>query len=127
MNKKRILIIDDEASITRSVRLNLEALGTYEVRQENVATAAVQSAREFKPDLILLDVMMPGMDGGEVAAKLRESPWMRDIPIIFLTAIVSNAETHGNEAAIGGQVYLAKPVNLDTLTHAIEQHLNKHA
>jgi len=123
MKKIRILVIDDEASVTRGVKLNLEVLGTYEVRAENHPRAAVQTAREFRPDLILLDVMMPEMDGGEVAAQFQEDPLLKGIPIVFLTAIVAKAETHGHEARIGGQNYLAKPVDLAELTRAIETHL----
>ena len=123
MNRKRILVIDDEPSITRGIMLNLDALGTYEVRQENSARAAVQSAREFRPDLILLDVMMPEMDGGEVAARLREVPELKDTQILFLTAIVSHEETEGGEAYIGGEDYLAKPVDLAILVRAINHRL----
>jgi two-component system, OmpR family, response regulator len=123
MKQKRILIIDDESSITRSMRLNLEALGTYEVRPENHARAALQTAREFRPDLILLDVMMPEMDGGEVATQLREDPLLKDTPIVFLTALVSNEETNRREANIGGMNYLAKPVDFAELLRVIETHL----
>jgi two-component system, OmpR family, response regulator len=123
MPKKRILIIDDEASVTRSIKLNLEVLGTYEVRAENQARHALRTAREFRPDLILLDVMMPEMDGGAVAAELQADPQLKTTPIVFLTAIVSKEETKGHEAVIGGFSYLAKPVNLTELTRCIEQHL----
>ena len=123
MTKQRILIIDDDAAITRSIKLNLEATGTYIVCQENHAPAAVHTAQEFMPDLILLDVMMPEMDGGEVATRLREVPFLKHTPIIFLTAIVSNEETHGSEAHIGGEEYLAKPVDLNILIRVIEGHL----
>ncbi len=123
MQKRRILVIDDEASVTRSIKLNLEALGRYEVRAENRAAHALAAAREFKPDLVLLDVMMPEMDGGEVAAQLQEDPLMKSTPIVFLTAIVSKEETKGQEAVIGGLSYLAKPVDVIQLTRCIEQHL----
>lgn len=123
MKKKRILVVDDEASVTRSIKVNLEALGTYEVRQENRAREAVRTGREFKPDLILLDVMMPEMDGGAVAAEFQEDPVLKDTPIVFLTAIVSREETKGREAHIGGMNYLAKPLDLTELTRVIEMHL----
>ncbi|HEX5855718.1 MAG TPA: response regulator, partial [Thermoanaerobaculia bacterium] len=58
MSKKRILLVDDEADVTRSIKLSLETLGTYEVRAENDARSALKTAREFRPDLIFLDVMM---------------------------------------------------------------------
>jgi len=123
MVKKRILVIDDEASVTRSITLNLEALRVYEVRPENDARAALQTAREFRPDLVLLDIMMPELDGGDIAAQLQEDPLLKDTPIVFLTAIVSKEETKGREAQIGGMNYLAKPVDLAELTRVIEAHL----
>jgi CheY-like chemotaxis protein len=125
MQKKRILVIDDEASVTRSIKLNLENVGDYEVRTENQAVQALKAAREFKPDLILLDVMMPEMDGGAVAARLREVPAFKDIPIIFLTAIVSKEETKGHEAVIGGMSFLAKPMDLSELIQSVEKHLKR--
>ena len=93
------------------------------MRPENHARAAFQTAREFRPDLILLDVMMPEMDGGAVAAQIQEDPLLKGTPIVFLTAIVSKEETKGHEAHIGGLDYLAKPVDLAELTRVIETHL----
>jgi CheY-like chemotaxis protein len=90
MITKRILVVDDDSSVTRNLKLNLESGGGYEVLGENHAANALIAARNFRPDLILLDVIMPGMDGGDVAARLRADPLLRDTPIIFLTAIVSN-------------------------------------
>ena len=92
MEKKRILIIDDEASFTRMVKLNLEKTGAFEVREENRAAYALTAAREFKPDVILLDVIMPTMDGGDVAAHIRNDRNLKNTPIIFLTATVSQRE-----------------------------------
>ena len=71
MSRKRILVVDDETSITRLLKMNLELIGNFEVREENSGAHAIEAAREFKPDLILLDVMMTDMDGGEVAAALK--------------------------------------------------------
>src|SRR5258706_15639749 len=86
MLPKKILVVDDEVTITRLLKLNLEKTGAYVVREENRGAKAYAAAREFKPDLILLDVMMPDLDGGEVAAQLQADPLMKGIPIIFLTA-----------------------------------------
>src|SRR5712664_1679587 len=97
MEKKRVLIIDDEPSFTRMVRLNLEKTGQFEVREENKATSALAAAREFKPDLILLDVIMPSMDGGDVASQIQNDRILKGTPIVFLTATVSN-----REAGVGG-------------------------
>ena len=74
MEPKRILIIDDEPSMTRMIRLTLEMTKRYQVREENNAMHALATAREFKPDLILLDVIMPGVDGGELARRIKADP-----------------------------------------------------
>ncbi len=121
MANKRILVIDDEAGITRTMKVNLERTGAYTVRTENEATRAAAAAREFKPDLILLDVMMPDMDGGEVAAEIKADPNLQRVPIVFLTAIVSQKETGGEPLESGGQTFIAKPVDLHSLIQCIEE------
>ena len=118
--KKRILVVDDEASFTRLLKLNLEQTGLYEVQTENQALEALATARAFKPDLILLDVMMPGQDGGAIAARLRESPSLKEAPIIFLTAAVKKEEVASHKGQIGGLPFLAKPVDLDDLLKHLE-------
>lgn len=125
MNKKRILLVDDDPGITRSIKLNLETTGCYEVQTENVAVNAFTTARRFKPDLIVLDVMMPGEDGGEIAAQMKASSSLKEVPIVFLTAIVSKKETNGRESTIGSMSYLAKPVEWIELQRCIEGHLGK--
>jgi CheY-like chemotaxis protein len=125
MNKKRILVIDDEPSITRLLKLNLEQTDQYEVREENDSTHALDAAREFKPDLVISDVMMPEVGGGEVAAQLREDPALRRVPVIFLTAAVRKEELGGPEAVIAGRLYIAKPLDVKSLLAAIERILGK--
>jgi two-component system OmpR family response regulator len=125
MVKKRILVVDDEAGMTRMLKRNLESTGKYQVRTENSGSAAVTGAREFHPDLILLDVMMPGVDGGEVAAQLKEDTALQNIPVVFLTAIVKQEETAPTGSSIGGYDYLAKPVKLEDLVACIEKHIGK--
>lgn len=123
MAKKRILIIDDEPSITRTMKVNLERTGAYTVGTENHAQHALATAREFQPDLILLDVMMPDVSGDEVAAELRSDLGLQDVPVVFLTAIVSPKETGGQYLESGGQTFVAKPVTLDVLVKCIEEHI----
>ncbi len=122
-NPKRILVVDDEPSVTRNLKLNLEARGEYQVQTETDPTQVLTVARKFRPDLILLDVIMPDLEGGEVAARLADDPLLRDVPIVFLTAIVSNAETGGHEMIRGEQTFVAKPVDLGELKRTIEDHL----
>ena len=121
MTKKRVLVIDDEPSITRTMKVNLERTGVYTVGTENHAPHALAAARQFQPDLIFLDVMMPDMDGGEVAGEIQSDPALRHVPIVFLTAIVSKNETGGEYLESGGQTFIAKPVSLDALIKCIEE------
>ena len=125
MNKKKILVVDDETGVTTMTKLNLEKTGQYQVCVENRATSALEAAHRFNPDLILLDITMPEMDGGDVAAQIKADPKLKDTPIVFLTAVVSQIETGNSELRRGGQVFLSKPVNLKTLVTCIEQYTVK--
>ena len=125
MEKKRILIIDDEAGFTRMVRLNLEKTGSFEVREENKATSGVSAAREFKPDLILLDVIMPSMDGGDIAAQIQNDRHLKGTPIVFLTATVSTREAGTGGLNSGGALFLAKPVSVENLINCINENVRK--
>lgn len=124
--KKRILMVDDEPKITRWLRINLEQTGEYEVREENRGGNAVTAALEFRPDLILLDVLMPDVDGGELASQFKASPKFRDVPIIFLTAAVTRQEVNSHCGYVGGLPFLAKPVDFTELIHCLHTHLEKH-
>ena len=123
--KKRILIVDDEVPFTRMVKLNLEKTGDFEVRAENRASGAVNAAREFKPDLILLDVIMPGMDGGDVRNQFKRDRALKQTPLIFLTATVSKREAGEGGFNSGGELFLAKPVSVENLIACINEHLPK--
>ena len=123
MEKKRILMIDDEPSFTRLIKLNLEQIGPYDVRVENDGKRAFEAAREFRPHLVLLDVIMPGMDGGEVAAQIRADAQLKDTPIVFLTAVVSRETVSAKGEMIGGNTFLAKPVTVLDVVASIEKHL----
>ncbi len=125
MEKRKILIIDDEASFTRLLKLNLEQSGKFEVKTENRGSQAVQAARAFKPDLILLDIIMPDMDGSEVANRLKSEPVTKDTPILFLTALVKDQEVESKSGTIGGHIFLAKPITTDELITNIEKTLEE--
>jgi DNA-binding response OmpR family regulator len=125
MQKRRILIVDDEPKFTRMVKLNLERTGEFEVRTENRATAALAAAREFKPDLIILDVIMPNMDGGDVANQIKRDKELSHTPIIFLTAAVTPEESGSRGLPSGGALFLGKPVSVDMLIRCINEHTSK--
>ena len=96
--KRRVLIVDDQSGFTRVIKLTLEKTGDYEVLEKNTSAGVVATAAEFDPDLILLDVIMPGSDGGDVVALLKEDRRTRDIPVIFLTATVRKQEIDARAA-----------------------------
>jgi CheY-like chemotaxis protein len=122
VNKKRLLIVDDESGFTRLLKLTLERTGHYTVREENDGTAAWLVAREFRPDIIFLDIVMPKIDGGDVARQIRSDPLLARVPIVFLTAIVSQKET---SSEIGGFPFLAKPVSLEAITQCVSEQLGE--
>src|SRR5713101_10090245 len=113
MNRKKcILLVDDEASFTRLMKLNLYSNGPYEVRVENDGGKALETARAYRPDLILLDVIMPDVDGGQIASELRADPALKSIPVVFLTAVVSRNKVVPRTDMETGQTFLAKPVSV---------------
>jgi CheY-like chemotaxis protein len=110
----RILYVDDEADIREVAQMSLELDPDLEVRTCASGTAAIDDATEWKPDLILLDVMMPGMDGPAVFAQLKADPQTKNIPVVFITARTQEAEVRGF-CALGARGVLAKPFDPMTL------------
>jgi CheY-like chemotaxis protein len=123
MNRKRIMIVDDEAAFTRLLKLSLEQTGQYAVQVENNPQGAVHAAKEFLPDLVLMDVMMPGIDGGTLATQFQASAQLEKVPIVFLTAAVKRDEVQAHQGQIGGLPFLAKPVDLREITRCLQHHL----
>ncbi len=127
MRRRRILLVDDEVSLTRALALYLTENGGCDVRVENEGSRAVASAREFEPDVIFLDIMMPETDGGTVASEIQADPLLRGTPIVFLTALVSRDETGGTSKRIGGYPFLAKPVHPEVVLEYITEHARDRA
>ena len=121
--RKRILIIDDEKDMTLLVRLNLQRTGRYEVKEENDPSRALTVAKLYQPDLVLLDVMMPEMDGGDVLALFKDDPGLRNVPVIFLTATVLKEEIKSKGGTIGGYPCIPKPFQMETLISQIDKTL----
>ncbi len=125
MAKKRILLVDDEKSFTSLLKINLEETGNYDVRVENWAEDAFAAAKEFKPDLVLLDIIMPRMPGGNVAAQIKADPELAETPIVFFTAAVRKHQVEENEGIICDHPCIAKPASLEVVIEMIEKHARK--
>jgi len=121
MIKSRILVVDDEPNLSALVRFFLEKTRRYEVRVENRSAHALTAAREFRPDMIVLDVDMPGKDGGEVSRDVQADPVLRGVPILFLTSLISPEEGGQRETIRGGMRFLSKPVNPKVLVETVDR------
>ena len=108
MVARRILVIEDEDDIREVAQVSLELIGRYEVVTACNGAQGLASAREQRPDAILLDVMMPDLDGPGVLAVLRADPTTHDIPVVFLTAR-AQPEERARLAALGADGVLTKP------------------
>ena len=117
-----ILVVDDEEAVVGLCRACIEhALGEeYQVLEARDGAEALAKAERERPDLILLDIMMPGMDGFEVCRRLKASPNTKDIPVVFLTALGEDKDVeHG--LALGGEGYVIKPFSAVTLAAQITE------
>jgi CheY-like chemotaxis protein len=121
MNRKKILVVDDEEAFTRAVKVNLKS--TYNVRVENKGDRVCDVVRDFRPDLILMDVMMPDRDGCRVTQELKECPFCKDIPVVFVTALVGKSKSADKKTMVNDYACIAKPVSLEDLIACIKTNL----
>ena len=115
---KKVLVADDDPDMLTILRINLEAEG-YAVEEAADGQEAWDLARTLHPDMVVLDVMMPGIDGIDVLTRMRTDPGTRDIPIVLLTAKTTDEDVWAGWRA-GADYYLTKPFQLDELLHFIE-------
>lgn len=120
MDKNKVLIVDDEPNALFILGKELTARGYSVLTAEN-GKDAVTLARSEHPGLILLDVAMPEMDGGQVAEKLQEGLLTRDIPIIFLTALYPRQKDAEQSRIVAGHVFIAKPYDIEELLIQMEK------
>ena len=119
-DKKRILVVDDESTNIKILKYTLGL--DYNVSAATDGPDALEVAEELLPDLILLDIVMPDMDGYAVISKLKGNEKTKDIPVIFLTAMVSpEDETKGFN--LGASDYIFKPFSSDLLLRRVEMNL----
>ncbi|MBU1086757.1 MAG: response regulator [Candidatus Omnitrophica bacterium] len=120
MEKIKVLIVDDEPNFTQMLKLNLEATGGYIVRVENQGSKAGEAARSFMPGIIFLDIVMPDMDGSQILAMFREDAMLKNVPVVFLTALVTKDELSMDGSFIAGNAFLAKPVTTEQMVSCIK-------
>jgi CheY-like chemotaxis protein len=119
MSKSRVLIVDDDVNLSRLSAMILENSGSYEVLTEKDSRRALAVARQFRPEIMLFDVDMPHKSGGDLAGEASRDPVLRNIPILFLTGLLSKSEAGNNEVDCGGLSFLAKPVMPEVLLASV--------
>lgn len=117
INAAKILVVDDEPDITEIVETFLTEHG-YQVMTENNPNNAVEKAKKFKPDVVLLDIMMPGMDGYDVCQQIKKDPQFSSIPVIFLTG-KDRSDDMGRSFKSGGDMFIKKPFSCERLLEIV--------
>jgi DNA-binding response OmpR family regulator len=120
-----ILLIDDDSDLCHLTKTVLTKSG-YTVNAFNDASAGIKNARETKPNLILMDIMLPGLTGPEIVSSLRADSYFKDIPVVFLTGLVSGEEDGIEDEGlmVGGFKYptLGKPYEIDKLLSMVKRY-----
>ena len=124
MGKAKVLIVDDERAFCRMTKLNLEEEGAFEVRTETSGGRAFAAVKEFQPDVILLDISMPDVNGIDVLAELKRDEKTADIPVIMVTCKQDQFDRR-KTLELGAYEYVTKPVDGYLLIRQIENVLHK--
>lgn len=123
MSAENILIIDDDPATTRLLEVLLMREG-YNIQSENLSANAVQTSKEFSPNLIILDLMMPGIDGMMVCKNMKKDPDLGEVPIIMFSA-VSQKEIQAEALQAGINEYITKPIHPNDLKQRIRSWLDR--
>lgn len=125
MTKKKILIIDDMKEFCQMIERFLNESNEYDVRYETSGRLGIARVKQWKPDLVFLDVMLEDIAGGEVARQLKDGVDTHHIPIIFLTGTVTKEEAQLAHGSIGGCQFLAKPVSQEEILRCVQEWTEK--
>jgi len=124
MSRKYVLIVDDDPDLVETVAMMLEAKG-YEVGKAYDGVEGEEAIKKRRPDVVVLDVMMPRKNGYQLCRELKANKWTADIPIVLLTAVgeavPTTTYTHYEGMATEAEDYIAKPVDAKTLVEAVER------
>jgi CheY-like chemotaxis protein len=120
--RKKVLIVDDEKDILDSLSVILRRNG-YGVSVADTGKEALKLAKKETPSLIILDLMLPDIDGSDVAAELLQNPMTRDIPVIFLTSIMTKPEQEESGEFIANRCIVAKPCKAEEILELIKSRI----
>ncbi len=118
--KKSIVIVDDDVDVSQMTRMRLEQTGLYSVRVCNRGSEAVSVLREVKPDMVLLDIVMPDADGTEIARQIQEDKSLAGTRIVFMTSLVEEGEL-SQSSMIGGHPFISKPITGEALLESVRK------
>ena len=121
VKKKKVLVVDDDVDITRLVEKALDKAGGYDVISVNKPARALGLVRKHNPDLILMDALMPVVNGTEIAMQLSRENRFRNIPVIFISSLLEGSDTGTTGKRIGGYMCLAKPFKPGDLLTCVEK------
>ncbi len=124
-HKISVLIVDDSPQVCEAMKVNLERTKRFTVQTAQDGRVGLRLAQKIVPDVIVLDIMLPGQSGGQIAEQLRELHSTQRIPIIFITGMITKAEIEQRGGEIGGEIFLAKPVSTEELIatiHSVLKH-----
>lgn len=117
--KRSILIVDDELDMSQMTKMLLEKTGLYAVRVCNRGREAYRMTQELRPDLVLLDIMMPDADGADIARQIREDASLKATQVVFMTSLISQQETR-DHSLIGGHFFISKPISGEALLQRVK-------
>ncbi|GAH22912.1 unnamed protein product [marine sediment metagenome] len=115
----KILIVDDDEKSLKLLEAKLNILGFKRILKANNGDECMSLSQEELPDLIFLDIVMPGLDGGDIAKKLSEIEKTKDIPVIFATVLITSKEIGSSGSEIEGKIFIAKPYDTEKIEQAI--------
>lgn len=121
MHRIRVLIVDDNLPLAKLVGIRLEQTGHYTVRVEHMPKFAIRVAREFQPQLVLVDVDMPGMSGPDLQQAIRKEPGFGEVPVIFLTSLIATDNAAEREMIGNGNRFLSKSAAIETVHRCISR------
>ncbi len=125
--KQRILLVDDDPGVAGIVRQALEKTGNYDVRVEYRGIDSLPAARAFRPDLLVLDVVMPDCDGPDVLSQFREDAELRHTPVMFLTGTMTEEGMATRGGLIAGYTIVSKQTPVGKLIRYVDQMLRTSA